>query len=76
MENTRKRLWPICARPSATATCTWPTDPGLGIELNCEVIEGLLAEGESYEEEWISLLQLYKKLSFYSRTRMAFLHPQ
>ena len=51
MENTRKRLWPICARPSATATCTWPTDPGLGIELNCEVIEGLLAEGESYEEE-------------------------
>ena len=28
-----------------------PTDPGLGMELNCEVIEGLLAEGESYGEE-------------------------
>ena len=27
------------------------TDLGLGIELNCEVIEGLLAEGESYGEE-------------------------
>jgi|TARA_B110000263_G_C14795827_1_gene279714 L-alanine-DL-glutamate epimerase-like enolase superfamily enzyme len=27
------------------------TDPGLGIELNCEVIEGLLAEEESYAEE-------------------------
>ena len=48
MENTRKRSWPICARPSATATCTWPTDPGLDIELDYEVIEGLLAEGESY----------------------------
>jgi hypothetical protein len=27
------------------------TDAGLSIELNCEVIEGLLAEGESYKEE-------------------------
>ena len=51
MENTRKRLWPICAKPSTTATCYLSTDPGLGIELNCEVIEGLLAEEESYAEE-------------------------
>lgn len=27
------------------------TDAGLSIELNCEVIEGLLAEEESYAEE-------------------------
>ncbi len=53
-----------------------PTDPGLGIELNRKRIEGLLAEGESYWEERIALLQLDKQRSFYSRTHMAFLISQ